>query len=152
MKEIMIRFERKPELENIEVLIQASERDAAVDGLFERITGRKRKMVTVTSTGGELLRIAADEIISAAVFDKLTLIVTETGSCTVRQSLQSLEQDLEGGRFVRASRHEIVNLDKVRKYDFTLSGTLRLELTGGMETWASRRCIPAIRKLLTERK
>ena len=43
---------------------------------------------------------------------------------------------------------EIVNLDKVLRYDFTLAGTLRLELTGGIETWASRRCIPVIRKRL----
>lgn len=151
MKEIKIRFEQQPELEQVEVVIRAAERDAVIDGLIERITGEAPKLLTVTSTGGELLRIAADDIISAAVFNKLTLILTEDDSYTVRQPLQNLEQDLRGGRFVRVSRHELINLDKVRKFDFTLDGTLRLELVGGMETWASRRNIPQIRKLLTER-
>ena len=45
-------------------------------------------------------------------------------------------------------KFQIVNLAKVRRYDFTVAGTLRLELAGGMETWASRRCIPEIRRRL----
>ena len=52
-------------------------------------------------------------------------------------------------RFLRVSRFEIIDLKKVRKYDFTLSGTLRIEFENGMETWASRRYIPLIRKRLS---
>lgn len=148
MREIKTRFEQQPGLEEIEVVIRASNRDDDVERLMALLSGRPSKLLTVTSTGGELLRIAADDVISAAVFDKLTLLVTEDGSYTVRQSLQSLEQELSDTSFVRVSRHEIVNLNKVKKYDFTLNGTLRLELAGGMETWASRRCIPAIRRRL----
>ena len=62
--------------------------------------------------------------------------------------IHSLKSALDAQRFVRISRYELVNLDMVRKFDFTLGGTLRLELAGGMETWASRRCIPAIRARL----
>lgn len=148
MREIKTRFEQQPGLEEIEVVIRASNRDDDVERLMALLSGRPSKLLSVTSTGGELLRIAADDVISAAVFDKLTLLVTEDGSYTVRQSLQSLEQELSDTSFVRVSRHEIVNLNKVKKYDFTLNGTLRLELAGGMETWASRRCIPAIRRRL----
>lgn len=152
MKKIKVRYERHPELEDIEVVIRSSGRDAAVERLMEQITGQTPALLTVTSMNGEVLQIAADDVISAAVFNKLTLLVTEDGSYTVRQPLQNLEQALHEAHFVRVSRHEIVNLDKVRKYDFTLNGTLRLELAGGMETWASRRCIPAIRRRLSEGK
>ena len=75
-------------------------------------------------------------------------VVTSNGSWYTRRTLQSLESDLAGRRFVRISRHELVNLDKVVRYDFTIAGSLRLELVGGMETWASRRCIPDIRRRL----
>ena len=51
--------------------------------------------------------------------------------------------------FLRVSRFEIVNLKMVRKYDFTLAGTLRIEFENGMETWASRRYIPIIKERLT---
>ena len=151
MKEIKVRFEPCPELEQIEVVIRAAAQDADVDRLLGQLSESTTELLTVTATTGELMRIPVNDIVSAAVFNKLTLIVTESSSYTVRQPLQSLEQNLVGGCFVRVSRHEIVNLDKVRKFDFTLDGTLRLELVGGMETWASRRNIPQIRKLLTER-
>ncbi len=39
-------------------------------------------------------------------------------------------------------------MNKVEKFDFTVKGELRLELTDGIETWAARRYIPAIRRLL----
>ena len=52
-------------------------------------------------------------------------------------------------KFLRVSRFEIINLDMVRKYDFTLGGTLRIELENGMETWASRRYIPLIKERLS---
>ena len=152
MKEIRTWFEQCPELEQIEVVIRAAARDADVDRLLRQLSESTAEPLTVTAATGELMRVSANDIVSAAVFNKLTLIVTENGRYTVRQSLQSLEKDLEGGRFVRVSRHELVNLDKVRKFDFTLDGTLRLELVGGMETWASRRNIPLIRKMLTDRR
>ena len=106
----------------------------------------------MTAVDGTGIRIDPDEIVSVSVYGKLSQIVTEEERHTVRQTLQSLESKLQNGRFVRISRHEIVNLDKVKKYDFTLGGTLRLELAGGMETWASRRNIPLIRKKLLERE
>ena len=62
--------------------------------------------------------------------------------------MSEFEEKLDPGKFVRVSRFEIVNLDKVTNFDFTLGGTLRLELTGGMETWASRRSIPIIKERL----
>ena len=52
-------------------------------------------------------------------------------------------------KFLRISRFELINLSKVKKYDFTIGGTLRIEFENGMETWASRRYIPIIRERLT---
>lgn len=80
---------------------------------------------------------------------KVVDLITDDGIWHIRQTLQNLEDNLDKQRFVRISRYEIVNVEKILKYDFTVAGTLRIELTGGMETWASRRCIPAIRRRLT---
>ena len=152
MKRINVRFERVRELEDIDVVIRASERDAAVTKLMEQLADQPPDLLTVTDTDGTFLRIVTDDIISVSVRDKLTLLVTEGGSFTVRQSLQSLGDILDPGRFLRISRYELVNIDKIERYDFTVAGTLRLELSGGMETWASRRCIPALRKRLLGRR
>ena len=146
MKSIEVRFEQDGTLELIEVLVRAPERNEETDALMERISGKPPNLLTVTETDGTQRRIAVGDVVSVSVSGKESQIVTEGAVYTVRQSLQRLEAVLGEEKFVRISRYELVNLEKVTKYDFTLNGTLRLELAGGIETWASRRCIPDIRR------
>ncbi len=148
MKNIKVRFELDPALDQIEVLVHAPELDEEVEKLIERISAHPPELLTVTDMDGAIRKISEDERISVSVDGKQVQIVTGNGSYKVRQTLQSLEDGLDPQKFVRISRYELVNLTKVRKYDFTLTGTLRLELAGGIETWASRRCIPTIRRKL----
>ena len=75
-------------------------------------------------------------------------IVTASGVYSIKQPLQNIEKRL-GRSFLRISRFEIINLKRVRKYDFTIIGTLRIEFENGMETWASRRYIPLIKERLS---
>lgn len=117
--------------------------------LLDRIEGNP-SVLTVIGTDGSYINIPPEEIILISVNGKQVTIITDKERYTVCQPVHTFENRLKNYRFIRISRYEIVNLDKVKKYDFTLSGTLRLELTGGMETWASRRKIPLIRKKLTE--
>ncbi len=147
MKERSVRFELDPSLEGVEVLVRAPAEDGEVAALLE-LLGAPPDTVTVFDGSGLIRALAADQIVSASVDGKLVNIVTEDGSWYTRRTLQSLEDALDARRFLRVSRYEIVNLTKVQRYDFTVAGTLRLELAGGMETWASRRCIPEIRRRL----
>ena len=145
---LKISFEADPSANGVEVIVRASERDGEIDALMERISGEAQETLVVNVADGSLIRISPKDVVSVSVNGKLVQIVTENDRYTVRQPLHEFEGRLEAGRFVRISRYEIVNLDKVTKFDFTLGGTLRLELAGGMETWASRRNIPLIRKKL----
>ena len=148
MKKITLRFEPDPDLDHIDVVIRASAQDEEVAALMARLSAPPSGSLTVFDGLGGLRALSPDSIILASVEGKLVRIITEDGSWYTRQTLQSLEDTLDKKHFLRISRFEIVNLDKVLRYDFTLAGTLRLELAGGIETWASRRCIPAIRKRL----
>ena len=148
MGKYKIRFERDPSLDQMEVIIRAPEENEAVTALIERLSGQPPDTVTVFDGYGNMRAVKPEEIISASAEGKLVNLVTTDGSWFTRQTLQSLETALDKRRFVRISRFEIVNLDKVRRYDFTIAGTLRIELAGGLETCASRRCIPDIRRKL----
>ncbi len=152
MKKIKILFTEDTSLKDIEVVIKASGRDEDVAALIDRITGNTKDMLTVTDADGKMLRIDFKDIVIVSVSGKQVEVVTEAGRYQIRQTLQSLEERLEAKNFVRISRYEIVNLEKVVRYDFSLVGTVRLELANGLETWASRRNIPMIRKKLTERR
>lgn len=148
MKKLNIRFERSPSLSQIEVVIRAPEQDEAVMELMSRISGEPPDMLMAFDGYGKVCAIKTEEIISASADGRLVSLVTKDGRWFTRLTLQSLEETLDSRWFQRISRFEIINLNHVLQYDFTVAGTLRIELTGGMETWASRRCIPAIRQRL----
>jgi len=148
MKTIRVSFERDPEAEGIDVTVRAAERDGEVEAVMARAAGREPVMLAVTDDDGAQRMLTAADILLVSVNGKRVDVVTEQGRYTSRQSLQSMEKVLDPAQFLRVSRFELVNLPKVVRYDFTLVGTLRLELAGGMETWASRRCIPEIRRRL----
>ncbi len=136
----------------IDVQFHASEQDGQVRELMELVAARQQ-LLTATGKNGTLLRFDLDSILCVSSAGKYTEIVTEAERVTVRQSLSELERQLrDSSFFIRVSRYELVNLGKIRKYDFALTGTLRMEFVNGMETWASRRCIPAIRIRLKERE
>lgn len=148
MKEVKVRFRRNSELDYIDVTIQASERDATVRKLMEEISGKPPDNLNIISTDGKRLNIFMDDIISVSVRDKLTLLQTEVGMFSVRQPLQSLEAALDSEKFLRISRHELINIDKIERVDLKVRRELKLELTGGLETWASHRCIPTVLRRL----
>ena len=112
------------------------------------ISGQPPDSLTVTDTDGITRHIVTDDLIAVSVRDKLTLLTTEDGRYTVRQPLQNMERALDPGRFLRISRHELINRDKIERFEFMSNGMLRLELTGGIETWVARRCIPEVRSFI----
>ncbi len=148
MKPIRTRFEPDPSLDTIEVVVRAPALDPEVQALLDGLGAGRSSSLIVWDTDGAMLAVPVSRIISVSVVGRQVIVVTTDGRFLSRQSLSSIESTLDPNRFLRISRFEIVNLEKVRRYDFTLSGTLRLELVGGMETWAARRCIPVIRRRL----
>lgn len=71
---------------------------------------------------------------------------TEEETYCVRQRLYALEDHLAGTRFVRVSHSEIINLDHVTALDLSLSGTIRITLTGGATAYASRRYVKKLKQ------
>ena len=148
LKKIDIRFRPDSSLDHIDVLISAPEQNEEVTALIDMLSGRSSETLSVFDKKGMICQLRTEDIILISVNGKQVEIVTQEGVWYMRRTLQSLEDILDMHQFLRISRFEIVNLDKVVRYDFTISGTLRMELAGGMETWASRRFIPIIRRAL----
>ena len=88
---------------------------------------------------GEIVRLYAER--------QSVLVQTLDATYTVRQRLYELEERLASHRFVRISNSEIVNARMITGMDFSRSGTIRMSLRGGIETYASRRYVSRIRKL-----
>ena len=148
MKKLKLRFEQDKTLDKIEIIVRAAEKDAQVTALLESLSKDEPVKLTVLDSGNRASVIDEKDIVFVAAEGKLVRVVTTEGIYKAKQSLQSIESILSRS-FLRVSRFEVINLKKVRKYDFTLVGTLRVEFDNGMETWASRRYIPLIKERLS---
>jgi len=151
MKRVNVRFEADGDRRDIDVLFTASEEDSQVTALMERIRDPLGGTWEVRDGHGAPVTLPEGRIISLSADNKKLKIVADDGIYWLKMPLQDAEKALNPSLFLRVSRYEIVNLSKVKRFDFTVSGTLRVELENGTETWASRRSIPAIKERLQKK-
>ena len=78
------------------------------------------------------------------------VIQTENETYTVKRTLAGLEDVLNASRFLRISQSEIINLYKVKSFDFNLAGTIGVEFDCGIKSWVSRSRVKQIKALLKQ--
>lgn len=76
------------------------------------------------------------------------IAVTDHGEYSIRLRLYEVEERLRQDIFVRISNSEIVNLKKVKSFDLSISGTISIQMSDGTTSYASRRFVSKIRKIL----
>lgn len=148
MKRVNVRLRIDKGRSDIDVLLTAARKDAQVEALMARISDPLAGTLTVIDDNGSTFPLSEDRIISICTDNKKLKVIAEDGAFQMRSSLQEIENELNPGSFLRISRFEIVNLHKVRRFDFSMTGTLRIEMTDGSECWASRRYIRTIKNRL----
>ncbi len=148
MKRVNTRFEIEEGRRNIDVLFRASEEDEQVEALMARVADPLSSLLTVRDETDAIVTLPEERVIMISVDNKRLRIVADDGVYWLRMPMQDAETMLNPSWFLRISRYEIVNLRKVRYFDFSVSGSLYINLEDGRETWASRRFIPAIKKRL----
>ena len=151
MKRVNVSFEADEERCDIDVAFIASERDDQVDALMSRIADPLASVLTVYDTHGAAVSIDESSIVIVTAGNKKQRVICDEADYEIRMSLQGVEAMLNPSTFLRVSRYDIINLSKVQRFDFSVSGTLRIEMNRGVEIWASRRFIPAIKKRLQQK-
>ena len=150
VKRVFVQFEEDKSEANVQVLFRASSADAQVEELMNRVAEPFVGSLAVVDPGGSTVLLPLERIASISSDNKRLKVLADDEPYWFKASLQEMERVLAPNMFLRISRYEIVNLRKIRRFDFTISGTLRIEFDQGGETWASRRYIPAIRQRLKE--
>ena len=148
MKRVSTMFEVEEGRLNIDVLFRASEEDEQVEALMARVADPLSSLLTVRDEADAVVTLPEERIVTISVDNKKLRIAADDGIYWMKMSMQDAEAMLNPSWFLRISRYEIVNLRKVQQFDFSISGTLRIDLEDGTETWASRRFIPAIKRRL----
>lgn len=151
MKRVNVRFQTVVEREDIDILFSASEMDNQVVNLMNRVSDPLSVTWEVRDETGSYVMLSEDRIISISADRRRLRVVVDDGVYWLKMSLQDAENALNPSMFLRVSRYEIINLRKVRRFDFTVTGSLRIEMEDGTETWASRRSIPLIKERLQKK-
>ncbi len=66
----------------------------------------------------------------------------------VSEKLYELESQLDKRQFIRISKSEIVNIRKIKKLDISHTGTIKVALMDGTETYTSRRNVSKLKAVL----
>ncbi len=148
MKKVILNFDLVKDKDDIDVTFSASEKDGQVMALMSKIREPLMEKITVFDDAGSSRQITQSDIISISTENKKLIVVTDEGTYDVRMTLRDMEKGLHPSIFLRISRYEIINLDKVKKFSFPITGSLKIEMNNGMTTWASRRFISEIKERL----
>ena len=132
-----ITIHTKERTEEIDAIIEAIE--AASENEYPRIP---------VSQDDRVLLLPQREIIRVHTQGRKLEIETDKGSYMVGRTLSSLEGVLNEDRFIRISQSEIINLYKVKHFEFGVVGTVGIEFENGVKTWAARSRVKAIKKAL----
>ena len=129
------------------VTVQTDKMTQEVERIVRRLKQQTPKLLT-GSRGGVLEILEPEMVYRIYASGGKVSAVTENGEYVLRQRLYELEECLDGSCFVRISNAEIINLKKVRGFDLSITGTIRVTLTDGSATYVSRRYVGKIKQVL----
>ena len=130
-----------------EVIVRAPARTPEVDALLDRLAADDAPLLCFREDGAAVPLV----LVSVLRFygeDKDVRAQTAEAVYTVRERLYELERRLAGRPFARVSHSEIVNLRQVTALDLSLTGTIRMTLSGGVTVYVSRRYVKKMKEVL----
>jgi len=123
-----------------------------LDDEVRRIVGELHAMYDPSLAGtddlGNRCMIQPADIITFYAENQKVFARDTAKTYTIPRTLSDLEKDLETYGFVRISKSEIVNLRKIKSLDMSFTGTIRVIMKNGYETYTSRRNVAKLKELL----
>ena len=136
-----------PECERPRVVVITNRVTDEINDMISRLNDEPPRLITGIREGTVSI-IEQEDILRIYAASGRVFAVTQAGEYVLRRRLYELEQQLDKKSFVRISNSEIINLKKVKGFDLSLSGTIRVTLCDGTATYASRRYVARIKQLL----
>lgn len=129
------------------VIVVADQMTDELRGIIKRLSDEPAQVIAGFREDTVTLLEPSDIYRIFAVSGKV-LAETEHGAYALRLRLYEMEQRLAQQSFVRISNSDIINLKKVKSFDLSLAGTIRITLSNGTVTYVSRRSVSRIKQLL----
>lgn len=135
-------------LDTVEILVCSNELTPQVKALVEDISAFVNEGISGTDFRGEKVMIPLRDILRFYSENQKVIARDMEGSYVVQEKLYELEERLDAGQFFRISKSEIVNLKKIKRLDMSITGTIKVILSDGTETYTSRRNVTKLKQCL----
>ncbi len=142
-----VEFKLDPTQTTPKITVTAAKLTDEVKDLLLRLEHGRPTAITATK-GSQVVLLAPEDILRFFADGKTVSVQTAQDVFTVRERLYELEELLDPHKFVRISHSEIVNLSHITALDLSLSGTIRMTLTGEVSCFVSRRSLKKIKQAL----
>lgn len=131
------------------VTIMARAGDTQVENIINAIENASESDYPqiAANLDSRMMFISQRDIVRVYVEGRKVILQTKDEKYSVKKSLGTLEEELNPSRFLRISQSEIINLHKVKCFDFNRAGTIGVEFEGGGKSWASRSRVKAIKQM-----
>ena len=136
--------------QKLDVVITSRERNEDVEGLLAAIQAYADKQIPMIPAyfKDSLVMLPQRQIIRIYTANRKVILQTTDMMYEVKKPLTELEEILDPDLFVRISQSEILNLRKVKSFDFSLAGTIGVELENGESTYVARRRVKNVKEAL----
>jgi len=136
----------------LNVLITNNERNDDVEGVIAAIQGYANKKIPMVPAyfKESVVMLPQRQIVRLYITNRKVMVETGHRVYEVKKNLRELEEILDPDRFVRISQSEILNLHKVKSFDFSAVGTIGVELENGESTWVARRRVRDVKRALAK--
>ena len=147
---VKVRLELDPSCSVPEVVIRTDHRSELVEKLISAVErcAENDDAPLLVYDGNAALFVDRHEVTRIYTEPRKLMVCTGSRTYEARCSLQEMEDLLDRDRFVRISRFEIINIEKVVGFDVSVSGTIQVTLDDGSATWVARRYVRAIEQRL----
>ncbi|MGE7687693.1 LytTR family DNA-binding domain-containing protein [Lysinibacillus sp. NPDC097214] len=136
-----------PACKEPKVTIHTDKMTDEIENLMQCIASAEMNTLSVLSHRGVEF-INCEDIVRIYTEQKKVFVQTMVSIYNVRFRLYELEEKLNTQLFLRISNAEIVNRNMIIHMDISKTGTIGVELKGGINTYASRRYVTKIKKQL----
>ena len=95
----------------------------------------------------EIISLDSSDIYCVSIIDNKVYAICEKEKLILKERLYILEEKLPGN-FLKINQSCIANLNKVERFDASISGTLKLRFKNGYTDYVSRRQLKFIKERL----
>lgn len=132
----------EPEREE-EILIYAHEKTRMIEQIEELISDNKN--VIMGYGDGKIVKLSPIDVICFTVEDSKIYGITKCGKFHVKMRLYQLEERFSED-FLKINQSCLVRVDKIRRFQTSIGGSLTVVLEGGYHDYISRRQLKTVKE------